>query len=453
MIYLKSFTNHSEYLVFTNTDKFTKPNISICLQESDVHYNPIPPDYSKEYLTFVAKTDGTFKFSGSTTANTLSYSLDNGSTWTALANDTDSPIVTSGSKILWKGTCTPQSGNGIGRFTSTAQFDAEGNAMSLLFGDDFEEQTSLNGKNFALFRLFNENTNLVSTENLSLPAITLADNCYAEMFYGCTSLTTAPTLPATTLASGCYTYMFQGCTNLTTAPTLPATTLAISCYAYMFSGCTSLTTAPELPATTLANYCYQHMFQECTSLTTAPTLPATRLASGCYTYMFQGCTNLTTAPTLPATKLSGTCYARMFLGCTSLTTAPELPATTLADNCYQTMFRDCTNLTTAPSVLPATTLTTSCYSYMFYGCTSLTTAPILPAKTLVSSCYNYMFQGCSSLNYIKAMFTTTPSTTYTRIWVSGVASSGTFVKNSAATWNVTGVSGIPTGWTVQTART
>ena len=29
-------------------------------------------------------------------------------------------------------------------------------------------------------------------------------NCYYNLFYGCTSLTTAPELPATTLASGCY---------------------------------------------------------------------------------------------------------------------------------------------------------------------------------------------------------------------------------------------------------
>ena len=88
---------------------------------------------------------------------------------------------------------------------------------------------------------------------------------------------------------------------------------------------------------------------------------------------------------------------------------------------------------------------------MFSDCTSLTTAPVLPATTLVNNCYYQMFQGCTNLNYIKAMFTTTPSTTYTQNWVNGVASTGTFVKNSAATWNVTGIHGIPTGWTVQTA--
>jgi hypothetical protein len=62
-----------------------------------------------------------------------------------------------------------------------------------------------------------------------------------------------------------------------------------------------------------------------------------------------------------------------------------------------------------------------------------------------------MFLGCTRLNYIKAMFTTTPSATYTSNWVLNVSSTGTFVKNSAATWNVSGVNGVPSGWTIETA--
>lgn len=49
------------------------------------------------------------------------------------------------------------------------------------------------------------------------------------------------------------------------------------------------------------------------------------------------------------------------------------------------------------------------------------------------------------------MFTTTPSTSYTRSWVYNVSSTGTFIKNSQATWDVTGSSGVPSGWTVVTA--
>jgi len=128
-----------------------------------------------------------------------------------------------------------------------------------------------------------------------------------------------------------------------------------------------------------------------------------------------------------------------------------LPATTLSSYCYQYMFYGCTGMTKAPEVLPAMTLQTYCYQYMFYNCTSLTEAPELPAQTLTSYCYNYMFYNCSSLNYIKAMFTTTPSTSYTNSWVYGVAASGTFVKSTSATWTTTGTSGIPSGWTVETS--
>ena len=179
-------------------------------------------------------------------------------------------------------------------------------------------------------------------------------------------------------------------------------------------------------------------------------LCAPSLEMGSYYGMFRGCASLKTAPVLPATALVGYCYYSMFANCTSLTTAPELPATTLSGYCYFSMFSGCTSLTAAP-VLPATTLADSCYYYMFYGCTSLTVAPELPATTLVSNCYGYMFRNCASLNYIKAMFITISHWSDISNWVNGVASSGTFVKNSAATWNATGNSGIPSGWTVQTA--
>ena len=76
---------------------------------------------------------------------------------------------------------------------------------------------------------------------------------------------------------------------------------------------------------------------------------------------------------------------------------------------------------------------------------------LLPATTLAVYCYGYMFSGCTGLGRIKAMFLTTPSSSYTDSWVSNVKATGVFIKNSAATWDVTGNNGIPAGWTVQTA--
>lgn len=250
----------------------------------------------------------------------------------------------------------------------------------------------------------------------------LKGNCLSLVFYDAASKNNN-----LSTYSNCLKGLFSDCKGIKTvdADFLLATTLASSCYFYMFKGCTSLTTAPELPATTLDTACYFHMFYNCTSLTNAPSiLPATTLASNCYNSMFYGCTSLTTAPILPATTLAERCYCNMFDSCTSLVYAPNLPATNLAEQCYQRMFGNCRSLTTAPD---------------------------LPATKLAKYCYEDMFYGCSNLNYIKAMFTTTPSTSYTLNWVYGVASSGTFVKNKNATWSVTGVDGIPSGWTVQTA--
>ena len=339
--HLRLFQTHAQYTSYINGEDVYLPNVSYCNNENEIHYNPI--DFSKQYLTFIPTEDSTFTF----TRNALQYSLDDGATWTTLAANTASPTVTANSKILWKQTgLTPTSSAGIGTFSSTGNFNVQGNVMSLCHGDNFVGETDLTGKNYAFNGLFKGCSTLVGTKDLSLPATTLAQYCYSNMFYGCTSLTSAPVLPATTLAQ--------------------------YCYGSMFSYCTALVTVPELPATTLANGCYDHMFSYCTALVTVP----------------------------------------------------ELPATTLAFACYQ---------------------------YMFYGCTSLTSAPVLPATTLANGCYAYMFNGCSKLNYIKALFTTTPSTTYTQYWVTRVAASGTFVKNSAAQWNVTGTSGVPSGWSVQTA--
>ena len=499
MKYLKLFKDHdNDYVPYINSDNCILPNLSYCKNQNETHLNKF--DYSKCYLTFTARESGTISFNiwksmGTNMITSISYSTDNGETWTTTQNQDNKEEhlainvnVNAGDEILWKGVATQTGyndeddyGDYVGSFfSSDCEFDAKGNVMSLLYGDNFKNQTTIeeDGTFCCLFYDYDEEKtcSIVNTKDLVLPATTLTKNCYNSMFHGCTSLTTAPELPATilasfcyygmfssctsltkapelsttTLANGCYSRMFSGCT-LTTAPELPATTLFDYCYEYMFFDCTSLTTPPELPATTLALCCYSNMFLDCTSLTTAPELPATILAYYCYAYMFAGCTSLTTPPELPATTLANYCYKYMFSGCTSLSTVPELPATTLIIDCYGSMFSGCTSLTTAPE-LPATTLADYCYFSMFSGCTSLTSAPELPATTLAYNCYNGMFDGCTSLNYIKAMFTTTPGSSYTQYWVSSVASSGTFVKNSAATWNLMGVNGVPNGWTVQTAN-
>ena len=324
----------------------------------------------------------------------IEYAID-GKEWIKLTAGNKTQPINTKHFLIFKGELTPKWMYGIGTFTISKKCNLKGNCMSILFGDNAINNFSLSGKSYAFYRLFENCTNIVNVDSNFLPATTLAESCYADMFMWCESLTTAPELPATTLEEHCYRSMFEGCTSLITTPELPATTLGFGCYSNMFQNCTSLVNAPELPATTL-------------------------------TY---------------------SCYSYMFYGCTSLTTAPELPATTLTHSCYSDMFRECTNLTTAPE-LPATTLAENCYYQMFDNCESLTTAPTLPATTLAIDCYNRMFFSCTKLNYIKMLATDISATNCLVDWVNGVSSTGTFVKSAAMTSLPTGYSGIPSGWTV-----
>ena len=86
--------------------------------------------------------------------------------------------------------------------------------MSLIYGDDFKDRTSFPSSTYIFIYLFLNCTGLTSAQDLILPATTLQNCCYYAMFYGCTSLTTAPELPATTLARECYRFMFVDCTSL-----------------------------------------------------------------------------------------------------------------------------------------------------------------------------------------------------------------------------------------------
>ena len=349
-----------------------------------------------DYLTFFCDEAGTigWKCDDASAAKTIQYSKDQGATWTNITSTTSGVTVSvSAGDIVWfKG------------------------SNSSYYNSDYNSYFTLSNK-----------AHVYGNVNSLTGIYTWVDECcFCGLFNRC--------------GSNLYTYDAKKII-------LPATTLAGSCYSGMFYGCTSLTTAPELPATTLASSCYNSMFEECTSLTTAPELPATTLAPWCYADMFNGCTSLKLAPELPATNLVSGCYSGMFSGCTSLKLAPELPATTLATSCYGSMFNSCTSLTTAPE-LPATTLESSCYYRMFRGCTSLKTAPELPATTLASNCYSYMFDGCSSLNYIKVHFLTEPNTSYTNYWLNNVASNGVFVKDRTVWDYEYSYYKVPVGWDV-----
>ena len=91
-----------------------------------------------------------------------------------------------------------------------------GNVMSLLKGkDNLEGATAIEAKN-AFYGLFAGAENLVNNADrqLVLPATTLTEGCYDNMFSGCKGIEKAPELPAPTLVKDCYQEMFAGCSKL-----------------------------------------------------------------------------------------------------------------------------------------------------------------------------------------------------------------------------------------------
>lgn len=222
-------------------------------------------DWSTQYLTFKALESGTFKLSmpRDLTFTSISYSTDSGSTWTTTNYNSGStltittPTITAGNKVLWKGVgnALATSTANTSSFSSTCKFTANGNIMSLLYGDNFSGQVDLTGKDYVFSNLFINAVLLISTVNLKLPATTLATSCYQGMFQGCTSLTTAPELPATTLVSNCYIQMFYSCSRLNYIKAMFTTTPSTSYMNNWVSGVASSGTFVKNAAATWTSSC------------------------------------------------------------------------------------------------------------------------------------------------------------------------------------------------------
>ena len=143
-----------------------------------------------------------------------------------------------------------------------------GNIMSMIDdAGDFSTDKVISA-DLALYALFSDADKLENhpDKDILLPATTLTEYCYNELFGSCSALTKAPKLPANELKLRCYEHMFWECTSLTEASVMSATTVDDYCCHNMFYGCTSLVKAPELLATTLTQYCYNGMFKGCSKL-------------------------------------------------------------------------------------------------------------------------------------------------------------------------------------------
>lgn len=180
--YIKLFENHTQYTAFTQTEEFVIPNVSHCIQENHVHYNPL-----------LAVTC-TFSVSDASVTTPICY-YSNESGYSCLPSDNFTKVVVDGTVV-----------------TPSALDTAEG-----------EYQLSV-GEHTIVYYLtsetINEGTFLQCTEMTSATIGNGVSEIGAYGFVGCTNLTTL-SIPSTMTAIGSETFA------KTTGVPLPLTTLNI----------------------------------------------------------------------------------------------------------------------------------------------------------------------------------------------------------------------------------
>lgn len=305
--YIKKFDTHSDYEDFIETEDFIKPNVSYCVDNVEVHYNPLilPKD---QYLTFDVITDGTIRWHhyGYLPNDTIYASFDNGETWQTLTSGGNGTTlnVQEGDKIIFKGENDYygiyNEGDSVwnySRFRSTAKFNVSGNMLSLIYGDNFKQYTQLpqiDSSEAAHFLKIFDLSCIVSAKDLIIPvnAANVTDHSFEGMFVGNYYLEEIPEILPTTIPE----LFFYNCTSLVNV-ILPNNVTNIAYGA--FQACTGLTNLVIPNSVTTIGL---QSIQSCTSLVSI-TIPnsVTSIGEGAFRY----CSNLasvtveaTTPPTI-----------------------------------------------------------------------------------------------------------------------------------------------------------
>ena len=189
-------------------------------------YNPYA-EYLSQYMTVEMLASGTISLTiGRTSSDrTVGYSINDGS-WvdTSYRNADNSPktittpSLNTGDKVRWR--CESVDGAfsksyGVtSYFASTANCNVYGNALSLVYGDSFEGEDSVDSS-FQTFReSFKNGFKCVNAEYFVFPIDTVHGNMFFDAFYRNAILEKGPALLSSEIQSQALRGMFSGCTSL-----------------------------------------------------------------------------------------------------------------------------------------------------------------------------------------------------------------------------------------------
>ena len=249
-----SFTSCDEFLAIFDDPVETPDPVTPPEPDPESESNP-EPAYASDLerpLTFKALSDGTISVTfngGIVLAGDVYYTINYGAEKTIAKNtsgtyeitvkkdyvveiySTNKSLGADGGAAVRNVTRAVDSGAKYINIKPSMKTEIYGNVMSLLKGkDNFANATTIEANN-AFYGLFAGAEKLVnSTERkLMLPATTLKEGCYQDMFNGCKGIEKAPELPAPALVKDCYKEIFYDCSKLNHVACLATDITASDC--------------------------------------------------------------------------------------------------------------------------------------------------------------------------------------------------------------------------------
>ena len=383
-----------------------------------------------DYLTFDILSDGYVSFKSympSVSTKAIEYRINGHGGWKTLDSADEEGTrfyAHTGDVVQFRGQNSEYSAWGaVTKFNTSVRYNARGNIMSLIDSVNFSALTEIT-ENGALSNLFSQ-SDVVDVSELILPATTLHQNTYANLFAGCTQLISVPQMAvAASTGYGSYWHMFNGCTSLVDASSITIQAVGQFSCTKMFGGCTALRHGPSINTSSLPDQCFQEMFSGCDVLNSV-SFVTTATAAGEYSCnkMFYGCSGLLwfypagsnediredrieltsggRVDLSTVTVFRDYSLASMFEGCSSILRSANLnSAQTVSKHCFEAMYKNCILMRTAEDdALPASDLEDYCYHEMYSGCSSITYHPNMSnVQTMAPYSCAEMFSGCTFLS-------------------------------------------------------
>ena len=386
-IYLKKFETHSAYNTYITGNTKVLPNVSLCDDMNEVHYNP-----RRDVIVYTASA----KLSETTTTNTAGLHTN------AFNTTIKSHNFSNGRGVIEFNDDVTSVGNYAFRSCSLLTSVTIGSGVTSIGNYAFQNCTSLISINIP--SSVTSIGNNAFDDCSSLTSVTIGSGVTSigyNAFYGCSSLTSV------TIGSGVTSigqYAFSDCTSLTSI-NIPSSVTSIGNYAFInCGGLTSITVDTNNATYDSRNNCNAIIETSTNKLIRGcnnTVIPNTVTNIG--TYAFNSYSSLTSI-TIPSSVTSIGTYA--FQGCSGLISI-NIPNNV-------TTISECT----------------------FSECSSLTSITI---PSSVTSIGNNAFRNCSGLESVTCLATTAPtiqSTTFRDVKTGGTLYVPT--GSNYSTWMGTG---------------